>query len=85
MLRYLRMTGIPYAPIYGDIVDRDGKLAATGARRTGCMFCMFGLHLEKEPNRFQRMARTHPKQYDFCINKLGCGRALDFIHVPYAA
>ena len=24
------------------------------------------------------------KQYDFCINKLGCGRVLDYISVPYA-
>ena len=59
-------------------------LTTTGAKRTGCMFCMFGVHLEKEPNRFQRMALTHPKQYDFCIHKLGCGKVLDFLGVPYA-
>ena len=47
------------------------------------MFCMFGLHLEKEPNRFQRMALTHPRQYDYCVNKLGCGKVLDYIGVPY--
>ena len=84
VLAYLRMTGIPYAPIYGQIVERDGKLVTTGAHRTGCMFCMFGIHLDKVPNRFQRMALTHPKQYDFCVNKLGCGRVLDYISVPYA-
>ena len=60
------------------------RLTTTGAKRTGCMFCMFGVHLEKEPNRFQRMALTHPKQYDFCIHKLGCGKVLDFLGVPYA-
>ena len=27
--------------------------------------------------------QTHPKQYDYCINRLGCGRVLDFIGVPY--
>ena len=82
MLAYLRMTGIPYAPIYGKIVEKGGKLVTTGVRRTGCMFCMFGVHLDKEPNKFQRMALTHPKQYDYCINKLGCGRVLDYIGVP---
>ncbi|MDE7218273.1 MAG: class V aminotransferase, partial [Oscillospiraceae bacterium] len=82
-LQYLRMTGIPYASIYGDIVEQGGKLVTTGAQRTGCMFCMFGLHLEKEPNRFQRMALSHPKQHDFCVNKLGCGKVLDYIGVPY--
>ena len=60
------------------------RLTTTGAKRTGCMFCMFGVHLEKEPNRFQRMALTHPKQYEFCIHKLGCGKVLDFLGVPYA-
>lgn len=83
VLRYLQMTRIPYSPIYGDIVKKSGKLVTTGAQRTGCMFCMFGVHLEKEPNRFQHMARMHPKQHSFCINKLGCGKVLDYIGVPY--
>ena len=82
-LQYLRMTGIPYASISGNIVEHGGKLVTTGAQRTGCMFCMFGLHLEKQPNRFQRMALTHPEQHDFCVNTLGCGRVLDYIGVPY--
>ena len=56
VLEYLRMTGIPYASVYGEIVEKNGRLTTTGAKRTGCMFCMFGVHLEKEPNRFQRMA-----------------------------
>lgn len=79
VLTYLKMTGIPYASVYGEIVEKNGRLTTTG-----CMFCMFGIHLEKPPNRFQRMALTHPKQYDFCIHKLGCGKVLDFLGVPYA-
>ena len=67
-----------------EIVEENGRLTTTGAKRTGCMFCMFGVHLEKKPNRFQSMALTHPKQYDFCIHKLGCGKVLDFLDVPYA-
>lgn len=84
VLQYLRMTGIPYASgVYGDIIEEGGKLKTTGASRTGCMFCMFGAHLEKSPNRFERMALTHPKCYDYCINRLGCGKVLDYIGVPY--
>ena len=64
-------------------VEEAGKLTTTGVKRSGCMFCMFGAHLEKEPNRFQRMEVTHPKQYDFCIHKLGCGDVLDYLHIPY--
>ena len=85
ILQYIKQFNIPYASIYGDIVENEhGKLMTTGASRTGCMFCMFGVHLEKEPNRFQRMAVTHPKQYDYCINKLGCGKVLDYIGVDYS-
>ena len=85
VLRYLELTGIPYADIYGDIVTypKTGKLTTSGVQRTGCMFCMFGVHREKEPNRFQRMELTHPKLHDYCINKLGCGTVLDYLQIPY--
>lgn len=43
------------------------KLATTGCDRTGCIFCAFGCHLEKEPSRFQRLKQTHPRQYEYCI------------------
>lgn len=52
-----------------DILDdySGTLLKTTGCDRTGCIFCMFGCHLEKEPNRFQRLKVTHPKQYEYCI------------------
>lgn len=73
------------------------QLKTTGCDRTGCIFCMFGCHLEKEPNRFQRLKETHPRQYEYCIgggemvdgkwqpNKegLGLGHVLDYIGVKY--
>lgn len=88
VLQYLKITGIPYSEIYGDIVEEKGKLKTTGADRTGCMFCMFGVHLEKEPNRFQRMKVTHPKQYEYCMKPveeggLGLAKVLDYIGVKY--
>ena len=43
------------------------KLVTTGCDRTGCIFCAFGCHLEKEPSRFQRLKETHPRQYEYCI------------------
>lgn len=84
ILQYLIEYNVPYCPIYGEIKqDKKGKYYTTGEHRTGCMFCMFGCHLEKSPNRFQRMKITHPKLYDYCINKLKCGEVLDFIGVKY--
>ena len=78
--------------------DYEGTLLkTTGCNRTGCIFCMFGCHLEKEPNRFQRLKETHPRQYQYCIgggemvdgkwqpNKegLGLAKVLDYIGVNY--
>lgn len=77
--------------------EPEDTLETTGCDRTGCIFCMFGCHREKEPNRFQRMKQTHPRQYEYCIgggemvdgkwqpNKqgLGLGHVLDYIGVKY--
>lgn len=84
LLTYLLTYKLPISSVYGEIKqDSKGKYYTTGVERTGCMFCMFGCHLEKEPNRFQKMAITHPKQYDYCINQLGLGEVLDYIGVDY--
>lgn len=89
VLEYIKRFDIPYSPIYGDIVqDEKGKWRTTGAARTGCMFCMFGVQCEKEPNRFQRMKVTHPKQYEFCMKPtaeggLGLAEVLDLIGVKH--
>jgi len=71
-------------------IINKGKLKTTGLDRTGCMFCMFGCHLEKEPNRFQKMKITHPQIYNYCMKPieeggLGLGRVLDYIGVKYTA
>ena len=87
VLRYLKQFNIPYASVYGDIVeDENGKLHTTGCDRTGCVFCGFGCHLEKEPNRFQRLKQTHPKLYEYCMKDwdkggLGMKEPLKFIGV----
>lgn len=82
VLQYIRFMGIPYCSIYGEIIDKpNGGLDTTGEHRTGCMFCMFGVHLEKGTNRFERMRNSHPNQYNYCINTLGCGRVLDYVGV----
>lgn len=66
----------------GDYAPED-TLETTGCDRTGCMFCMFGCHLEKAPNRFQRMKETHPKQWQYCMDQLGLREVLEYIGVPY--
>ena len=43
----------------------------------------FNKWLEKYPNRFQRLAETHPKQYKYIMGELGFDKVLDFINVEY--
>jgi len=84
VLRYIAENGIEYAGCYGEIVEgRDGMLRCTREDRTGCMFCMFGIQFDGTPNRFQRMARDYPKQYAYCIDKLGIGEVLDYVGIDY--
>ena len=68
--------------------DDQDTLETTGCTRTGCMFCMFGCHLEKEPNRFQLMKETHPKQYAYCMKPveeggLGLDDVLSYLKIPH--
>ena len=68
--------------------EKRFQFYTTGVRRTGCMFCAFGAHLEKCPNRFQKMRETHPKQYDFCMRPkeqggLGMAEVLDYIGIEH--
>ena len=78
---------IPYPSVYGDIKkDKNGKWYTTGYSRTGCIFCGYGCHLEKEPNRFQRLKETHPKIWDYCMKSvedggLGMREILEYIGV----
>jgi 3'-phosphoadenosine 5'-phosphosulfate sulfotransferase (PAPS reductase)/FAD synthetase len=73
---YIRSKDLAYSKIYD-----------MGEKRTGCMFCMFGVHMEKSDlfnkNRFQRMKVSHPNMYKYCIKKLGIGKVLDAINVNY--
>lgn len=39
----------------------------TECKRTGCMFCLFGAHLEKGEGRLERMKHTHPKRYGYVM------------------
>ena len=77
---------------------QEDRLKTTGCDRTGCVYCAFGCHLEAEPNRFQRLKETHPRQYEYCIGGgeyneegkwqpskegLGLAKVLEYIGVKY--
>lgn len=58
---------------YGISEKETPILKTTGCERTGCMFCGYGCHLEKSPNRFERMKKTHPKIYDYIMRSKSDG------------
>lgn len=87
ILMYLKESNIPYASVYGEIIEnKNGKLQTTECDRTGCVFCAYGCHLEKEPNRFQKLKQTHLRLWEYCMKPwdeggLGMREVLDYIGV----
>lgn len=72
--RYIGKHDIPYSPVYD-----------LGETRTGCLFCLFGCHREKTPNRFQRLYHLHPKIYKHCMEGLGLREVMEYVgldHTP---
>ncbi|XBX04523.1 hypothetical protein QMP26_29250 [Enterocloster clostridioformis] len=84
----------PVPEIYGTIERRpDGTLYTTGAQRTGCSMCGFGVHMDTRPHRFDRLRVRNPKEWEFWMyrcctdpetgEKFGWGRVLDYIGVEW--
>lgn len=70
--------------VYGDIIkDAQGNYCTTGLSRTGCMYCPFGVQYDKYPNRYQRLQHSHPKHYEFMLNKLGFKQVFDYVGIEY--
>ncbi|MCK4761955.1 MAG: phosphoadenosine phosphosulfate reductase family protein [Candidatus Aminicenantes bacterium] len=73
---YIRENQLEYCKIY----DK-------GYKRTGCVFCGFGAHLEPSDlfrkNRYQLLAQTHPKLHEYCMETLGFREVLEYIKVKY--
>lgn len=65
------------------IFDDERLLKTTGCRRTGCVLCGFGCHLEKE-SRFLRLKETHPKFHNLLYilknNGVTYAEAIDWVN-----
>lgn len=87
ILQYIDTFDIPISTVYGEVIKNEkGKYITTGRSRTGCMWCAYGCHLEKEPNRFQQLKITHPKIWEYCMKPiedggLGMKKVLEYINV----
>lgn len=83
ILFYIASMGLQIASVYGEVAVKDndtdflypfnimtryrGGLCTTGCDRTGCVYCAFGAHRADGESRFQRLKRTHPRQYEYCM------------------
>lgn len=85
---------VPVPEIYGTIERKpDGTLYTTGAQRTGCSMCGFGIHMEQRPHRFDKLRERNPKEWEYYMyrcctdpdtgDKYGWGRVLDYIGVGW--
>ena len=67
------------------LADNVRGYKTTGCRRTGCVFCGYGAHLEESPTRFERLKITHPKLYEYLFRPwdkggLGYKEVIDWIN-----
>ena len=86
ILQYIKEFNLDYCEAYGDIIEENGILKTTKAKRTGCVGCLFGIHLEKEPNRLQRLEVEDKRLWDIVLNKWLNGKVkviLDMFNIPY--
>ena len=70
---YIETYSVPVSSLYG-----------LGYQRNGCMFCGFGLCAERRKlglNRFERLATTHPTQYQYMISQWS--QLFDECGIPY--
>ena len=71
---YIHRFNLPYASIY----DK-------GVPRTGCIFCMFGIMIDRD--RFLKLKATHPQLWAYCMREresggLGLKEVLEYINIP---
>jgi 3'-phosphoadenosine 5'-phosphosulfate sulfotransferase (PAPS reductase)/FAD synthetase len=86
VLRCISENKLKIPSVYGEILrDNEGRYSTTGVRRTGCVFCCFGLHMDEgRKNRFELLHETHPKMYRLVMEKMGLHGLLQYCrdHAP---
>lgn len=71
VLEYIKTRNLSICSVYGDVTSEgcEGcRYRTTGCQRTGCVFCCFGVHMERGETKFQRLKRTHPGLYEYCMD-----------------
>lgn len=99
VLEYAYVKNIKLAKRYGKVYycSKDKQFKTTGCTSSGCYPCIFGCHREKPVNRFEKMKKTDPQLYNYCMkggtyddkgywipnNGLGIAHVLDVLNITY--
>lgn len=73
VLEYIHRFNLPICSVYGSVEFDGDKYQTTKCQRTGCIFCLFGAHLEKEPTRLQLLHESHPDLWEYCLKPVERG------------
>ena len=96
ILRYIKNKKLNVSSVYGELIEKDGRLKFTQIARTGCVFCGFGAQCE-HGKRYTNLKNIEPKLYNYCMRGgkydengkwipdkgLGMAHVLDYIGIPY--
>lgn len=73
ILEYIYINNIEIPSVYGQVkfttnLFGNREYYTTGQKRTGCVFCMFGIsHSDRGVNNIQRLQYLNPTLHDYCI------------------
>lgn len=86
VLQYIAENKLPIASVYGEVVyeaDEIGQISmfdepkkewkTTGLKRTGCMFCLYGIQYPDNCEKLRMMKQTHPRIYDWIMKSVESG------------
>lgn len=96
ILQYIWEEKLPYGSPYGKIAEcgmcegqcclvadaKPQKFRTTGEKRTGCMFCPVGMHLDRGA-KLKRLRMYDPRLYDYCMEELGEKELVEWVMKHY--
>ncbi|MDB4330152.1 phosphoadenosine phosphosulfate reductase family protein [bacterium] len=79
--RYIEENNVEICEVYYDKWEVNPvtgeEILIPAELRTGCIFCMYGVHLEDQKNtRFHKLQKRHPKLFKYAMDKLGLREVL---------
>lgn len=65
ILEYIKRYELDIASEYGSVIENNGIFSTTGEKRTGCLFCLFGI--KNDTDRFIRLKNYDERLYNYVM------------------